>query len=138
MIPATARRQLGVNEQRMRNRTRRAVEQQAFPRIDEILIGLRHPRETGDIAALADSIRDDIQLQPIVIRSAGTLISGARRSEAGKLLGLTKVSATINDRVDLALGRRFAKCMTAVPKNYRNSSGAGEWRDFEIDDDCQF
>ena len=92
----------------------------------------------GDIAALAASIRDDTQLQPIVIRSAGTLISGAHRSQAAKLLGLTKVSVTINDRVDPTLGGRFAKCMTAVPENYRNGSGASEWRDFEIDDDCQF
>ena len=92
----------------MRNRTRRAVEQQAFRRIDEIVIGVRHPREMDDIVVLAVSIRDDTQPQQIVIRSAGTLISGARRSQAGKLLGLTKVSATINDRVDPTLGRRFA------------------------------
>jgi hypothetical protein len=138
MIPATAGRQLGVNEQRMRNRPRRAVEQQAFPRIDEIVIGRRHRREMGDIAALAASIRDDTQLQPIVIRPVGTLFSGARRSQAFKLLGLTKVSGTINDRVVPTLGGRFAKCMTAVPENYRNGSGASEWRDFEIDDNCQF
>jgi hypothetical protein len=138
MIPATARRQLGVNEQRMRNRPRRAVEQQAFPRIDEIVIGPRHLREMGDLAALATSLRNDTQLQPIVIRSAGKLISGAHRSQAAKLLGLTKLSVTINDRVDPTVGGRFAKCMTAVPENYRSSSGAGEWRDFEIDDDCQF
>jgi ParB/Sulfiredoxin domain len=138
MIPATARRQLGVNEQRMRNRPRRAVEQQALPRIDEIVIGRRHRREMGDIAVLAASIRDDTQLRLIAIRSAGTLFSGARRSQAAKLLGLTKVSVTINASVDPTLGGRFAKCMTTVPENYRNSSGAGEWRDFEIDDDCQF
>ena len=57
----------------------------------------------GDIAVLAASIRDDTQLPPIVIRSAGTLISGARSSQAAKLLGLTKVSITINDRVDPTL-----------------------------------
>jgi hypothetical protein len=122
----------------MRNRPRRAIEQQAFPRIDEIVIGRRHRREMGDIAVLAASIRDDTQLQPIVIRSAGTLISGAHRSQAAKLRGLTKLSVTINDRVDPTVGGRFAKCMRAAPKNCRNSSGAGEWRDFEIDDDCQF
>jgi hypothetical protein len=138
MIPATARRRLGVNEQRMRNRPRRAVERQAFPCIDEILVGPRRLREMGGIAALAARIRDDTQLQPIVIRSAGTLISGARRSQAAKLLGLTKVSATINDRVDSTPGGRFAKCMTAVPENYRNGSGTGEWRDLEIADDCPF
>jgi hypothetical protein len=138
MIPATARRQLGVNEQRMRNRARRAVEQQAFRRIDEIVIGGRHRREMGDIAVLAAGIRDDTQPQPIVIRSAGTLFSSARRSQAVKLLGLTKLSVTINDRVDPTLGGRFAERMTAVPENYRNGSDAGEWRDFEIDDDCQF
>jgi hypothetical protein len=122
----------------MRNRPRRAVEQQAFPRIDEILIGLRHPREMGDIAVLAASIRDDTQLRLIVIQSAGTLISGAHRSQAAKLLGLTKLSVTISDRVDPTVGGRFAKCMRAIPENYRNGSDAGEWRDFEIDDDCQF
>jgi hypothetical protein len=91
----------------MRNRARRAVEQQAFRRIDEIVIGGRHRREMDDIVVLAVSIRDDTQPQQIVIRSAGTLISCARRSQAGKLLGLTKVSATINDRVDPTLGRRL-------------------------------
>jgi hypothetical protein len=119
----------------MRNRPRRAVEQQEFPRIDEI----RRPRrEMGDIAVLAASIRDDTQLLLIVIRSAGTLISGAYRSQAAELLGLTKLSVTINDRVDPTVGGRFAKRMRAVPENYRNSNGAGEWRDFEIDDDWQF
>jgi ParB-like nuclease domain len=108
----------------MRNRARRAVGQQAFRCIDDILIGPRHLREMGDLAALATSLRNDTQLQPIVIRSAGTLISGAHRSQAAKLLGLTKVSATINDRVDPTLGGRFAKCMTVVPENYRNGSGA--------------
>jgi ParB-like nuclease domain len=138
MIPAAARRQLGVNEQRMRNRPRRAVGQQAFRRSDEILVGPRHRRERGDIAALAASIHDDTQLQPIVIRPAGTLFSSARRSQAFKLLGLTKLSVTINDRVDPTVGGRFAKCMRAVPENYRNSSGTGEWRAFEIYDDWQF
>jgi ParB-like nuclease domain len=85
---------------RMRITSRRAVEQQAFRRIDEIVIGRRHHREMGDIAALAASVRDDTQLQPIVIRSAGALISGARRSQTAKLLGLTKLSVAINDRVD--------------------------------------
>jgi hypothetical protein len=119
----------------MRNRARRDVEQQAFPRIDEILVGPRHLREMSGIAALAASLRDDTQLQPIVIRSAGTLFSGARRSQAAKPLRLTKLSVAINDRVDPTHGARFAKCMTAVPENYRNGSGASEWRDFEIDDD---
>jgi hypothetical protein len=137
MIPATARRELGVNEQRMQNRPTRAVEQQAFPRIDEMLVDPRHLREMGDIAALATSIRNDTQLQPIVIRFARTLFSGARRTQAAKMLGLTKLTVTTNDRVDPTVGGRFAKCMTAVPENYRNGSGAGEWRDFEIDDDCQ-
>ena len=122
----------------MRNRPRRAIEHQAFRRTDEILVGPRHLREIGNIAALAASIRDDTQLQPIVIRSAGTLFFGARRSQAAKLLDLTKVGVTINASVDPTLGGRFAKCMTAVPENYRNGSGASEWRDFEIDDDWQF
>jgi hypothetical protein len=138
MISATVRRQVGVNEQRMRNRTRRAVGQQAFRCIDDILIGPRHLREMGDLAALATSLRNDIQLQPIVIPSAGKLISGAHRSQAAKLIGLTKLSVTINDRVDPTVGGRFAKCMTAVPENYRSSRGAGEWRDIEIEDDWQF
>jgi hypothetical protein len=138
MIPATARRQLGVNEQRMGNRPRRAVEPPASPCIDEILVGPHCLREMGGIAALAVSIRNDTRLQPIAIRFAGTLFSGARRSQAAKLLGLTKVRVTINDRVEPTRGGRFAKCMTAVPENYRNSSGAGKWRDFEIDDDWPF
>jgi hypothetical protein len=115
---------VGVNEQRMRNRARRAVGQQAFRCIDDILIGPRHLREMGDLAALATSLRNDTQLQPIVIRSAGTLFSGARRSQAAKPLRLTKLSVAINDRVDPTLGGRFAKCMTTVPEIGGTTNGA--------------
>jgi ParB family transcriptional regulator, chromosome partitioning protein len=152
----------------MRITSRRAVEQQAFRRIDEIVIGGCHRGEMGDIGALAASIRDDTRLQPIVIRSAGALISGARRSQAAKLLGLTKVSFTTNDRVDPTRGE-FAenvhrksftpselvvigahierikrqqvnarKVHDSRPGNYRNGSGDSKWRDFNIDDDCPF
>jgi hypothetical protein len=38
---------------------RGAVEQQGFRRIDEIVVGRRHRREIGDLAAVAASIRDD-------------------------------------------------------------------------------
>jgi hypothetical protein len=86
----------------MRITPRRAVEQQAVRWIDEIVVGSRH-REMGNIATLA-STRGDTQLQPIVIRFAGMLISGARRSQVAKLLGLTKVSVTMDARADPRCG----------------------------------
>jgi hypothetical protein len=133
-----------------------------------IVVGPRHRRTIGNLAVLAAGIRDDTHLQPIAIRSAGTLISAAHRSQAAKLLGLTKVSGALNDRVDprrdgfagsvdrksftpselVAIGAdidpiecqqvKARKAHGGRPRKLMEHGGDSEWRDFKIDDHSRF
>jgi hypothetical protein len=59
----------------MRITSRRAVEQQAFRRIEEIIVGPRRRRAMGDLAALTRSIEE-----------LDALIAGARRLAAASCL----------------------------------------------------
>jgi ParB/RepB/Spo0J family partition protein len=73
--------------------------------INTIKIGQRHRRDLGDIDALARSIKDIGELMhPIVIRSDGTLIAGARRLEACKQLGWTDIPVTVIDLKHIVRG----------------------------------
>jgi N6-adenosine-specific RNA methylase IME4 len=65
--------------------------------ISAIKIGERHRKDLGDIAAFAANIAEYRLLQPIVVRSDGTLIDGGRRIAAFKLLGWTEIPAHIVD-----------------------------------------
>jgi ParB/RepB/Spo0J family partition protein len=65
--------------------------------IAAITIGNRHRRDMGDIQGLAASIKDIGLLQPICVRTDGTLIAGARRIAVFKLLGWTEIPAHIVD-----------------------------------------
>jgi ParB-like chromosome segregation protein Spo0J len=71
--------------------------------IDSIIVGERHRRDLGDIDGLAASIAELGLLQPIVVRSDGTLIAGARRLCAAQQLGWTEIPVNV---VDLAAVRR--------------------------------
>jgi ParB family transcriptional regulator, chromosome partitioning protein len=55
--------------------------------LDDIIIGIRHRRDIGDIGSLARSVAEVGLLHPIVIRPDGVLIAGARRLAACKALG---------------------------------------------------
>lgn len=59
--------------------------------VREIVVGERYRVDLGDIPALAQSIAQVGLLQPVVIRPDMTLVAGARRLEACKLLGWTEV-----------------------------------------------
>ena len=72
--------------------------------IADIKVGKRHRRDLGDIAALAEGIREDGLLHPIVIQPDGKLIAGARRLAAYKKLGRTQIPVTVIDIDDIARG----------------------------------
>jgi ParB family transcriptional regulator, chromosome partitioning protein len=65
---------------------------------------LHNPRrDIGDVAELADSLRDHGLLQPVVVRQRAEgyeLIAGHRRYSAAKLLGWTEIAAVVRDETD--------------------------------------
>ncbi|MEO5346523.1 MAG: ParB N-terminal domain-containing protein [Magnetococcus sp. YQC-9] len=65
--------------------------------IARISIGPRHRRDLGDVAVLADSIRDLGLLQPIGIDADNRLIFGHRRLEACRSLGWTCIPVRVID-----------------------------------------
>jgi N6-adenosine-specific RNA methylase IME4 len=72
--------------------------------VAEIIIGIRHRRNLGDIDSLARSIAELGLLHPIVIRPDGVLIAGERRLAACKLLGWQAVPVTVVDLGEIARG----------------------------------
>lgn len=64
-------------------------------KIDEIRVENRHRSAMGDIAGLADSMRELGQLQPVAITSDGQLVAGERRLAAARSLGWTDVKVHI-------------------------------------------
>lgn len=72
--------------------------------ISDIVIGVRHRKDMGDVAALASSIRDLGLLHPIVVRPDGVLIAGERRLAACKSLGWTAIPVNTVDLAELARG----------------------------------
>jgi ParB family chromosome partitioning protein len=73
--------------------------------ISDIVVGVRHRKDMGDIAGLAASIRDVGLLHPIVVRrDDGVLIAGERRIAACRSLGWTKIPAREVDLAEIARG----------------------------------
>ena len=72
--------------------------------INTIKIGERHRRDLGDIDGLARTIADVGLLHPLVIRPDSTLIAGARRVAACKLLGWTDVRVNVVDLESVVSG----------------------------------
>lgn len=71
--------------------------------VNKILPNPAQPRRkfgSEDICALADSIRENGLLQPVIIRRSGSdyiLIAGERRLRAAKLAGLREIPAVLTD-----------------------------------------
>jgi len=72
--------------------------------ISLIKTGERYRKDMGDLQALADSIKELGQLQPIGVDSNYHLIFGQRRIKACELLGLDKVKGTIIPLKDIVKG----------------------------------
>lgn len=76
--------------------------------IDRVLPNPHQPRRVFDersLEALADSIRADGVMQPVVVRKVGDnfeLVAGERRLRASKLAGLTEIPAILRDVDDRA------------------------------------
>jgi ParB-like chromosome segregation protein Spo0J len=71
--------------------------------LSEIVVGERHRKDLGDVAALVDSIRTLGLLQPLVVTRDKRLVAGARRLEAVRRLGWTEVDVCVVDSLDDAL-----------------------------------
>lgn len=74
--------------------------------IDQIRTGDRIRKDMGDIKALAESIARHGFLHPVVVMKDHTLVAGARRLEAARLLGLADVPVTVVDVDDLLSAER--------------------------------
>jgi hypothetical protein len=82
--------------------------------IAEIKPGERNRRDMGDIQGLAAWIKDVGLLQPICVRTDGTLIEGARRIAAFKLLGRTEIPVHVVD-IDAVVRGEFAANVCRKP-----------------------
>ena len=96
--------------------------------IGGIVVGERHRRDMGDIAALAASMRELGLLQPVVVRPDGVLIAGQRRLHAAKLLGWTEIPVTV---VDLAAVARGEFAENAIRKDFTLSEAVAIKRALE-------
>ena len=69
-------------------------------KIADIIIGDRHRKDLGDIAALANSITDTGLLQPIAVTPHLRLVAGHRRLEAVRQLGWAEIPVHVVDGID--------------------------------------
>jgi ParB family transcriptional regulator, chromosome partitioning protein len=78
--------------------------------IDSITVGIRHRKDPGDLAKLAESIDRMGMLQPITITPDGVLVCGWRRLEAVRRLGWKSmkvwVRSGISDKLNALLAQQ--------------------------------
>lgn len=70
--------------------------------VDSVIVGERVRTDFGDIEDLAESIRNEGLIQPIVVTSDHKLVAGERRLRAHHKLGLTTIKAVYIDVLDEA------------------------------------
>jgi ParB-like nuclease family protein len=76
-------------------------------KVSQVRVGPRFRKQLGDVDGLAESIRyHGCLLQPIIVDSAGVLISGLRRLEAVKSLGWADIDAVVIDLDDPLRGEQ--------------------------------
>ena len=68
--------------------------------IGDIKVKKRIRKETGDISALAESLKRFGQINPIVITKNNILVAGERRLEAARSLGWRTINAVVADIPD--------------------------------------
>ena len=69
-------------------------------RIADIQVGNRHRKAMGDIKGLAASIDELGLLQRVVVRPDGTLVAGARRIAACRMLGWQDIPAKVAENLE--------------------------------------
>lgn len=74
--------------------------------ISDIVVGVRHRRDLGDVASLARSIDEHGLLHPIVITESGELIAGERRLKAFQLLGRNEIPTRVVDIEHIVFGEQ--------------------------------
>lgn len=78
--------------------------------IDSIIVGVRHRKDPGDLAKLAESIDRMGLLQPVTITPDGVLVCGWRRLEAVRRLGWSSmkvwVRSGISDKLNVVLAQQ--------------------------------
>jgi len=72
--------------------------------INDVVLGVRHRKDLGDIKSLADSINEIGLLHPVVLRQDNVLIAGGRRLAACKSLGWKNIPARTVDLDDVERG----------------------------------
>jgi ParB family chromosome partitioning protein len=68
--------------------------------INDIKVKKRIRKDSGDIAALADSMKRFGQISPILITKNNDLIAGGRRLEAARTLGWSTINAVVAEIPD--------------------------------------
>lgn len=71
--------------------------------VSEIQITNRFRKDVGDITSLCESIKEVGLLHPIVLTTHNMLVSGMRRVEAFKRLGMKVIPACVVDNIESAL-----------------------------------
>lgn len=64
-------------------------------RVDSIIVGERLREDMGDIAGLAESIREYGLFHPVIVTSGNRLVCGERRLAACKRIGMVEIEAAI-------------------------------------------
>jgi ParB-like chromosome segregation protein Spo0J len=79
--------------------------------IDRVIVEDRYRKDLRDINALAESIEanNGVLLQPIIVRSSGHLVAGARRLAACKQLGRGEVEVYVRDDLDSVVAQIIAE-----------------------------
>ncbi len=80
-------------------------------RVGEIVVGVRHRKDLGNLDALAASIKDVGLLHPIVVTPERVLIAGERRLEACKRLGMDEVPVTVVSLEEIVRGEYAENAM---------------------------
>src|SRR5262249_12543469 len=77
--------------------------------IASIRVGPRQRQDLGDLDALAASLAEVGQLQPVAVSPDGLLVAGRRRLEAAKKLGWESIAVHVIEGLDDALARLRAE-----------------------------
>ena len=87
--------------------------------IADIQLEGRHRSDLGDVAGLAESLREIGQLQPIVVTSDCRLVAGGRRLAAAQLLGWREIEAKVaRNLTDAALLLRAERDENTCRKSF--------------------